>query len=265
MAINIFTIAFFTRAYELTAFLVSLIGRFHELPQPDPLQFAPLFILPPPPPAFARTTPFLQATQTILIPPPTPSSLPRSMSTGPLECRSMVILAAVAIGLIPCVILSTMFIWHCVESLKLITLRVFLRTRSGAISFHSWISALAYCHLLPRWSSPSRISTGLLSLCKRLSKSFYVVLGPLKYDRMVMFAAAASGFVVGKFSELRRKAGSLKFERPPKRLWMMGLLLIICALTFKLWHHLPALDTIRSIAFSCIRTVLTKLLSFSPR
>ncbi|KAG6887003.1 hypothetical protein C0995_002428, partial [Termitomyces sp. Mi166 len=265
MAINIFTIAFLARAYELTVFLVSLIGRFHQLPQPDPLRLAPLFILPPPPPAFARTTPFFQATQTILTPPQTPSLLPRSLPTGPLECGSIVILAAVAIGLIPCVILSTMFIWHCVESIKLTSLRFFLRTRSRAISFHSWISALAYCHPLPQWSSLSRISTRLLSFCRRLSKSLSVVLGPLKYDRMVMFAAAASGFVVGKFSELRRKAGSLKLERPPKRLWMMGLLLIICALTFKLWHHLPALDTIRSIAFSCIRTVLTKLLSFSPR
>ncbi|KAG6900483.1 hypothetical protein C0995_003616 [Termitomyces sp. Mi166 len=116
MAINIFTIAFFARAYELTVFLVSLIGRFHELPQPDLVQFAPVFI--------------------------------------------------------------------------------------------------------------------------------------------VMFAAAASGFVVGKFSKLRRKTGSLKLERPPKRLWIIGLLLIVCPLTFKLSHRLPALDIICSIALSRIRTKL---------
>ncbi|KAG6858012.1 hypothetical protein C0995_003390, partial [Termitomyces sp. Mi166 len=126
MAISIFTIAFLARAYELAAFLVSLIGHFHELPQPDPLRFAPLFLLPPPPPAFTRTTPSLQPTRTISLPPLVSSSLPRPLSTGPRECSPMVILAAVAIGLIPCVILSTMFIWHCVASLKLITLQLAL-------------------------------------------------------------------------------------------------------------------------------------------
>ncbi|KAG6888364.1 hypothetical protein C0995_008951 [Termitomyces sp. Mi166 len=73
---------------------------------------------------------------------------------------------------------------------------------------------------------------------------------------IVMFVAATSGFVVGKFSNLRRKAGSLKLERPPKRIWILGLLLIVCALTFKLSHRLPALDIICSIALSRIRTKL---------
>ncbi|KAG5722323.1 hypothetical protein E4T56_gene3847, partial [Termitomyces sp. T112] len=202
MAISISTLAFLARASELTALVVSSMQSFCELPQSDPIQFPPLPLPPPPPPPLpTHTTPYLQPTRTILLSPPPPFSYSRPFPASPLVCGPMVILAAVASG----IIIGGLFILHraVYRAREDPAICSFSQTPStvlsGAVQTPSRVDRqdlTPQCLALPR--NPIKLPFSW----RLLSNTLTVLPGPLVNDRLVAFTAVATSLTLDKLSEL---------------------------------------------------------------
>ncbi|KAG5353787.1 hypothetical protein C0989_002570 [Termitomyces sp. Mn162] len=237
MAISISTLAFLARASELTALVVSSMQSFCELPQSDPIQFPPLPLPPPPPPPLpTHTTPYLQPTRTILLSPPPPFSYSRPFPASPLVCGPMVILAAVASG----IIIGGLFILHraVYRAREDPAICSFSQTPStvlsGAVQTPSRVDRqdlTPQCLALPR--NPIKLPFSW----RLLSNTLTVLPGPLVNDRLVAFTAVATSLTLDKLSELYQRY--LKFYNLLKHLLTLPSITSASMYHHLLWSALP--------------------------